>query len=124
MCGIVGLYLKNPKLQPQLGAMFKPMLIEMTNRGPDSAGVAIYRNPVKDNEVKFSLAHDDRAYNWRHLEGALEEGLASEASIEQVGSHCILVTTAKPSHSSQSGPPRPRRSRRPTTSAATPRKTR
>ena len=58
MCGIVGLYLKNPKLQPQLGAMFKPMLIEMTARGPDSAGVAVYRNPVKDNEVKFSLAHD------------------------------------------------------------------
>ncbi|HLA01917.1 MAG TPA: amidophosphoribosyltransferase, partial [Aestuariivirga sp.] len=43
MCGIVGLYLKNPKLKPKLGKMFKPMLIEMTNRGPDSAGVAIYR---------------------------------------------------------------------------------
>ena len=38
MCGIVGLYLKNPKLQPQLGAMFKPMIIEMTNRGPDFGG--------------------------------------------------------------------------------------
>ena len=47
MCGIVGLYLKNPKLQSKLGQMFKPMMIEMTNRGPDSAGVAIYRNPVK-----------------------------------------------------------------------------
>ena len=38
MCGIVGLYLKNPKLQPQLGAMFKPMIIEMTNRGPGLRG--------------------------------------------------------------------------------------
>ena len=36
MCGIVGLYLKNPKLKSKLGKMFKPMLIEMTNRGPDS----------------------------------------------------------------------------------------
>jgi amidophosphoribosyltransferase len=95
MCGIVGLYLKNPKLQSQLGAMFKPMLIEMTARGPDSAGVAVYRNPVKDNEVKFSLAHDDKAYNWRHVEAGLEEGLDCEASIQQVGSHCILVTDAK-----------------------------
>ena len=34
MCGIVGLYLKNPKLQPKLGQLFKPMLIEMTSRGP------------------------------------------------------------------------------------------
>ena len=59
MCGIVGLYLKNPKLKSKLGAMFKPMLIEMTNRGPDSAGVAIYRNPTKKSETKFSLAHDN-----------------------------------------------------------------
>lgn len=49
MCGIVGLYLKNPVLRSKLGEMFKPMIIEMTNRGPDSAGVAIYRNPVKKN---------------------------------------------------------------------------
>ena len=55
MCGIVGLYLKNPRLQSKLGEMFKPMIIEMTNRGPDSAGVAIYRNPVKRNQTKFSL---------------------------------------------------------------------
>ncbi|RLT45851.1 MAG: amidophosphoribosyltransferase, partial [Chloroflexi bacterium] len=42
MCGIVGLYLKNPKLQPKLGEMFEPMLCKMTSRGPDSAGFAIY----------------------------------------------------------------------------------
>ena len=63
MCGIVGLYLKTPKYQAQLGELFEPMLVEMTARGPDSAGVAIYRNPVKDNEVKLSLAHDDAAFN-------------------------------------------------------------
>ena len=95
MCGIVGLYLKNPKLQSQLGEMFKPMLIEMTARGPDSAGVAVYRNPVKANEVKLSLAHDDKAYNWRHVEGGLEEALNCEATIHQIGTHCILVTDGK-----------------------------
>lgn len=95
MCGIVGLYLKNPKLQPQLGAMFEPMLVEMTQRGPDSAGVAIYRNPVKAEETKFSLSHNDPAYNWRHVEAGLEEGLNCEARIDQVATHCILVTNAK-----------------------------
>ncbi len=95
MCGIVGLYLKNPKLQPQLGAMFKPMIIEMTNRGPDSAGVAVYRNPVKANELKFSLAHDDASYNWKHIDAGIEEALKCDARIEQIGNHCILVTTAK-----------------------------
>ena len=95
MCGIVGLYLKNPKLQPQLGAMFKPMIIEMTARGPDSAGVAIYRNPVKKNETKFSLAHDDATYDWKDIDTGIEKALKCDATIKQIGNHCILVTTAK-----------------------------
>ena len=33
MCGIVGLFLKDPKLEPQLGAMLTDMLITMTDRG-------------------------------------------------------------------------------------------
>lgn len=42
MCGIVGLFLKDKSLEPQLGAMLSDMLITMTDRGPDSAGIAIY----------------------------------------------------------------------------------
>ena len=42
MCGIVGLFLKDPALEPKLGAMLTDMLITMTDRGPDSAGIAIY----------------------------------------------------------------------------------
>lgn len=43
MCGIVGLFLKNPALEPQLGAMLTEMLVTMSDRGPDSAGIAVYR---------------------------------------------------------------------------------
>jgi glutamate synthase domain-containing protein 1 len=95
MCGIVGLYLKNPKLKPKLGKMFKPMIIEMTNRGPDSAGVAVYRNPVKKAETKFSLAHDDASYNWKGLVTALNKALKAKSHGEKIGNHFILVTTAK-----------------------------
>lgn len=42
MCGIVGLFLKDKSLEPQLGALLSEMLITMTDRGPDSAGIAIY----------------------------------------------------------------------------------
>lgn len=42
MCGIVGLFLKNPDLEPQLGRLTADMLDVMTDRGPDSAGFAIY----------------------------------------------------------------------------------
>jgi amidophosphoribosyltransferase len=75
--------------------MFKPMIIEMTNRGPDSAGVAIYRNPVKKNQVKFSLAHDDEKYDWKKIDTGLEKALKCEATVKKIGNHCILVTNAK-----------------------------
>jgi amidophosphoribosyltransferase len=94
MCGIVGLYLKNPRLRGKLGAMFKPMLIEMTNRGPDSAGVAIYRDPVRKNETKFSLAHDDAGYDWKGLGRGLKKALKRDARVTRIGNHCILITAA------------------------------
>ncbi|ORJ54938.1 glutamine amidotransferase [Mycobacterium simiae] len=46
MCGIIGLHLRNPDLYPRLGALLAAMLGEMQDRGADSAGVAIYGDPV------------------------------------------------------------------------------
>ncbi|MEM9714914.1 MAG: glutamine amidotransferase family protein [Pseudomonadota bacterium] len=43
MCGIVGLFLKDKSLEPQLGHMLTEMLVTMSDRGPDSAGIAVYR---------------------------------------------------------------------------------
>ena len=42
MCGIVGLFLKDDSLSPRLGGMLSDMLVTMTDRGPDSAGIAVY----------------------------------------------------------------------------------
>jgi glutamate synthase domain-containing protein 1 len=42
MCGIVGLFLKDRALEPQLGSLLAGMLAVMTDRGPDSAGFAVY----------------------------------------------------------------------------------
>jgi len=94
MCGIVGLYLKNSELQAQLGSMFQPMLVEMSSRGPDSAGVAIYRDTVESGQTKFSLAHDDPDFSWETLETELAATLQCSVSIKTVGTHCILVTDA------------------------------
>jgi methylamine---glutamate N-methyltransferase subunit A len=46
MCGIVGLHLRNPELYPRLGELLAAMLCEMANRGSDSAGVAVYGDPL------------------------------------------------------------------------------
>ena len=42
MCGIVGLFLKDESLKPNLGTLLSNMLVTMTDRGPDSAGIAVY----------------------------------------------------------------------------------
>ncbi|WP_422744097.1 glutamine amidotransferase [Mycobacterium sp. WMMD1722] len=46
MCGIVGLHLRNPELYPRLGELLTGMLCEMSDRGSDSAGVAVYGDPT------------------------------------------------------------------------------
>jgi len=42
MCGIVGLYLKDRALEPELGYLLAGMLGTLCDRGPDSAGFAVY----------------------------------------------------------------------------------
>jgi len=94
MCGIAGLYLKNPDLYPSLGQLFKPMLIEMTSRGPDSAGVAIYRDPVASGHTKYSLAHDSVDYDWQTLSSTLGKQLSATSSISQIHTHALLISDA------------------------------
>lgn len=74
MCGIVGLYLKNDKYESELGKLFAPMLIAMTERGPDSAGFAVYGDAV-DEGVKLTLRHDDENYDWATLAKDIESAL-------------------------------------------------
>jgi glutamate synthase domain-containing protein 1 len=73
MCGIVGLYLKNPALESQLGELFEPMLVAMSDRGPDSAGFAIYGDEVQDDWIKLTLRHSDESYDWEALAFAIKE---------------------------------------------------
>jgi len=90
MCGIVGLYLKNPSLEDRLGALFSPMLIEMTDRGPDSAGFAIYGNEVANGYVKLSLQHSDDSFSWTDLSAWLTEQLGEEADLSENATAAII----------------------------------
>lgn len=81
MCGIVGLYLKNKALESKLGEFFEPMLIAMTDRGPDSAGFAIYGDEVESDFVKLTLQHEDESYPWHTLAGHLEEDFNTDVSV-------------------------------------------
>jgi methylamine---glutamate N-methyltransferase subunit A len=54
MCGIVGLFLKDARLEPELGALTAGMLRTLCDRGPDSAGFAVY-GPERAGSVKLTL---------------------------------------------------------------------
>jgi glutamate synthase domain-containing protein 1 len=88
MCGIVGLFCKSPDLEPRLGELLSAMLVQMSDRGPDSAGVAVYRDPAPDGYTKLTLYAEDDAYDWSPLEPldvrarhavVLQEGDADDA---------------------------------------------
>jgi glutamate synthase domain-containing protein 1 len=70
MCGIAGLFLKNPALEPDLGALTAGMLGVLTDRGPDSAGFAIY-GAGQSGKVKFTL-RGPAGFDFAALGGALD----------------------------------------------------
>jgi methylamine---glutamate N-methyltransferase subunit A len=94
MCGIVGLYLKNPALESQLGKLFEPMLEAMTDRGPDSAGFAIYGDEVSDGWVKLTLQATTEGYDFKSLIAALEGKLGAPLDWFQNASAVVLKIKA------------------------------
>ena len=71
MCGIVGLYLKNEGLQAHMGALFTPMLDCMGERGPDSAGLAIYRDEAPAGSIKVTVRRLMPDVDWAELSTCL-----------------------------------------------------
>ena len=89
MCGIVGLYYKSPALEGQLGRMLAAMLVQMTDRGPDSAGVAIYRNPVEAGYSKITLQSGDDA-DWDGIGEIIRAELAADATLSTRANHAVV----------------------------------
>ena len=96
MCGIVGLYLKDSNLRPQLGAMFSPMLVEMSGRGPDSAGFAVYRED-QTGLAKASVFDGAAGSDWQQLEIDLTAALGTAAYIHHLSSHTLVQAACAPS---------------------------
>lgn len=96
MCGIVGLLVKTPALRAQLGALMVPMLIGMTGRGPDSAGLALFTAPLPGARRKLSIysgfVPDGAHYDWCALAAALNGALPGAAATAQAsGNHGVLA---------------------------------
>ena len=96
MCGIVGLLVKNPALRNQLGALMVPMLVGMTERGPDSAGLAVYTAPVAERHHKISLYSGEHAVDWSELLARIAADFAHAHEIAAHGNHAVLTSAADP----------------------------
>jgi hypothetical protein len=91
MCGIVGLYLKTPDLEPELGRLTALMLHEMSSRGPDSAGFAVYGGA--NGVSKVSTLSRTGETDWKHLEHELEHVLGRDVVVETLSDHAIFSTS-------------------------------
>jgi glutamate synthase domain-containing protein 1 len=89
MCGIVGLFAKDAALEAELGAHLARMLATMSDRGPDSAGFAVYAPPIQ-GAVKLTL-RGPAGYDFAALASALRDRLAGMVSIQPRATHAVLL---------------------------------
>jgi methylamine---glutamate N-methyltransferase subunit A len=89
MCGIVGLFLKDKNLEPELGSMLTDMLITMTDRGPDSAGIAIYGTNT-GNTAKLTVQSNNPEKGFKGLARKINTATGVTVSVTRKDTHAII----------------------------------
>jgi glutamate synthase domain-containing protein 1 len=90
MCGIVGLFLKDKSLEANLGQMLSEMLVTMTDRGPDSAGIAVY-NAHQAGQVKITVQADDPQTDFDGLDKKLGAAIGASVQMDVRDTHAVLT---------------------------------
>jgi methylamine---glutamate N-methyltransferase subunit A len=91
MCGIVGLFLKDAKLEPELGRLTAAMLAELRDRGPDSAGFAVYGGEVA-GITKICAVAGEGAVAWEKVAKQLAKATGAGVTVEEIEDHAIFKT--------------------------------
>jgi len=91
MCGIVGLFLKSAKLEPELGRLTAAMVSELRDRGPDSAGFAVYGEATSGITKICALARE-RETAWRHIADRLSAATNASVTVEEIEDHALVKT--------------------------------
>ncbi len=92
MCGIVGLFLKDEALAPELGSMLSTMLGVMCDRGPDSAGFAVYGNR-QDGRLKLTLRGPEGT-DFAALAKTLEVAAGGTVAVAPRATHAVIAIPA------------------------------
>jgi glutamate synthase domain-containing protein 1 len=90
MCGIAGLFSKTLDVSGSLGEHLGAMLLQLSDRGPDSAGIAVYRDPAPSGAAKVSLFSPDPEQDWSLVRDSLNEDFGA-AEPEVLASHAVIV---------------------------------
>jgi len=90
MCGIVGLFIKDKALEPRLGELTAGMLATMCDRGPDSAGFAVY-GAAKSGKAKITLQSSDPGTDFDGLDKIVEREIGSPVTLEVKSTHAVLT---------------------------------
>jgi methylamine---glutamate N-methyltransferase subunit A len=94
MCGIVGLFAKSPEIEESLGEHLAAMLMQMSDRGPDSAGIAVYRDPAPSEASKFTLHASNPLQDWDALAAELANVFGGSPAPSVRSSHAVIVVEA------------------------------
>ena len=86
MCGIVGLFLKDKALEPELGRLTAAMLHEMCGRGPDSAGFAVYGDAA-GGASKICAVRRAATLDWADVAGRLRKATGGQVTFETIEDH-------------------------------------
>ena len=97
MCGIVGLFAKSSEIEASLGLHLAAMLEQMGDRGPDSAGVAVYRDPAPSGSSKLTLFSPDPLEDWDALCAELGNAFGGSPEASVRSSHAVVVVEAEAS---------------------------
>ena len=91
MCGIVGLFCKTQTHRHELGRLTEVMLGEMGDRGPDSAGFAVYDAGTPDR-TRITVLAEGLSVDWAPVAADLEAALAAEVTVRAVHDHAVFST--------------------------------
>lgn len=93
MCGIVGLFLKDKALEPKLGDMLTDMLITMSDRGPDSAGIAVYGED-HDGFAKLTVQAADPSV-FDGMKKKLGKAIDAKVKVRVIDTHAVIELPEK-----------------------------
>jgi len=91
MCGIVGLFLKNVALEPELGRLTAAMVRELRDRGPDSAGFAVYGEETSGITKICAVVREGRLA-WPQIAKRLSNATQASVTVEEIENHAVIKT--------------------------------